>query len=157
MKELLSLLIRVAGSPNEIIALTYDEYQKLLYDMEKNIPFKSELKHEYLKEVKRYLEEITFTRSLKAIKGLKIPEQTVDRTLLSYMQRLFTLYKDIISGKILLNRKGKTIVRVTRETLLNEGLIGEETIPTSLSKNDIVNISLEKAIPLYLLGLISFE
>ncbi len=157
MKELLSLLIRVTGSPNEIVTLTYDEYQKLLYDMERNIPFRSELRQEYLKEVKRYLEEIAFIRSLKAIRTLKIPEQTIDKALLSYIQRLFTLYKDVISGRILLNRKGKTIVRITKEAILDKGLMGEEAIPIRLSKGDIINISLEKAISLYLLGLISFE
>ncbi len=157
MKELLSLLVRVSASLNELTPISHSEYQKLVFDIRKNTPYQEEVRREYLEKVRKYIEEIVFIRALKAIKGYKVPENSFDEELLLAIQNLLKIYVAVVSGKILLNNEGKTIVRIVKDAILNREIIGDEKVPAKLHAGDIVIISLEKAIPLYLLGLISFE
>jgi len=157
MKELLSLLVRVSASLNELVPISHNEYQKLVFNMQKNTPYQEEVRREYLKKTEKYIEEIAYIRALKAIKGYAIPENSFDKELLLAIQAILKIYIAIMSGKILLNKEGKTIVRIKKDVIVDKEIIGNEKVPTKLHAGDIVIISIEKAIPLYLLGIISFE
>ncbi len=157
MRELLSLLVKVSGSLNELTSISYDEYQKLIFDMQKNIPYQEEIRKEYLEKIREYIEEIVYIRALKAIKGYRIPENSFDKEILSAIQDVLKIYVDIVESRVLLNSEGKTVVKIRKNIVLDKEIIGDEKIPTKLHVGDIVAVSMEKAIPLYLLGIVNFE
>jgi len=157
MKELLSLLVRISGSPNELIPISHSEYQNLVSDIWKNIPYQEEVRAEYLGKVKKFIEEVTYIRMLKALKGCRISENSFDKAVLSAVQKLLKIYNDIMGGKIMLNSEGETVVKVLKNIVANKELLGTNKIPTRLYMGDIILMPIDKAIPLYLLGIVSFE
>lgn len=153
MKELLALLTKETADEN-LVPISYKDYQDLLFDTSKATPLDHELREIYLKDVKKYVKEILLLRIIKAIQGKNIPQTSFDYNVLKEITRLMKVYEKIVKGDVLVDGKGRVIVKVLKDFNVDPEISKKTHIPKKLTRGDIIIVPLNIALSLMTLEVV---